>query len=604
MTNFVQKNFFYIFFALFLAVHLVLFNINVAEWGDSYRILRASTFIREDFTYPTDEKRPPLFSAVLATYPSQVDPVFWSRIIMLGFSLASFVVFYDLTRVFLNLKESKGFAKRLLNSIGLNKKSSLEHSNKELAHAFALILFTFNPVYLYWSLRIMADVPFTFLTLLVIYLFTLWRDYLNTWRSVFLGFLVGLSVLTRFEGYILFGALGLGIVYVDYLSREITLQDYLPKNFFKRAWEFKNLISAYVLGFFVTLVPYFYFRNPFTSSYFEEPSGRAYTYNELFIYLASFLFLFGFISAFFFLVKYILNRGWLLNSQKNNYYYKLFTQYFTQNIVISSFLVVEFILILFWPAAIPRLFVPVIPFLIIPLTFLIFGYFFPNSTKTPKFKKSLSFAENVNFFKKLKKSQILTLFVNSTVLGILLVIYVLVQYFYKLQFLVVMRPVFIFLVIWNIFSFLFILNKNFILYCATLMVSIVVWSYSTIYIHKDIFKVVQEANVYITQNLQGHVAYNDVSSVSNWYLNVVPNNDVTGDYFDVTEKKNRNLAVLTDKGFDYVLITNEHNTDITVDFSPWPHLVEIKEFSHQVNGQVFFTKILKVDANAVLAQKQ
>ena len=51
---------------LYIFIHLILININVAEWGDSYRILRASEHIRNDFTYPLDEKRPPLYSIFLS----------------------------------------------------------------------------------------------------------------------------------------------------------------------------------------------------------------------------------------------------------------------------------------------------------------------------------------------------------------------------------------------------------------------------------------------------------------------------------------------------------------------------------------------------------
>src|SRR5688572_13539572 len=115
---------------ILLAVHLLLFNINVAEWGDSYRIMRASEFLR-DGAYPTDEKRPPLFALILATRPDFVDQTQWGRIVLLIFSIASFYLFWKLAQRY--LKES-------------NKRQ------------FALILFIFNPVYLYWSLRVMADI--------------------------------------------------------------------------------------------------------------------------------------------------------------------------------------------------------------------------------------------------------------------------------------------------------------------------------------------------------------------------------------------------------------------------------------------------------------
>ena len=71
---------FYIY-VLFVLLHLLLLNVNTAEWGDSYRILRASEYIR-DGSYPQDEKRPPLFSFVLALRPENVDAVLWGRVVL------------------------------------------------------------------------------------------------------------------------------------------------------------------------------------------------------------------------------------------------------------------------------------------------------------------------------------------------------------------------------------------------------------------------------------------------------------------------------------------------------------------------------------------
>ena len=128
-----------IIFLVFFALHVCLININYAEWGDSYRILRASEFIRKG-SYPQDEKRAPLYSLVLALRPSQVDQVIWGRVVMLVISSVILGVFY-----------------LLLGEFKLDKRT------KELALWMAAL----NPVFLYWSIRIMADVPFTLLVLMV-----------------------------------------------------------------------------------------------------------------------------------------------------------------------------------------------------------------------------------------------------------------------------------------------------------------------------------------------------------------------------------------------------------------------------------------------------
>ena len=93
-----------IIFGFFLVIHLCLLNISSAAWGDSYRILRASEYIRQ-LSYPSDEKRPPLFSFILSIRPSQVDPILWGRIEMLVISSVAFFVFAKLVGLYIKDKK-------------------------------------------------------------------------------------------------------------------------------------------------------------------------------------------------------------------------------------------------------------------------------------------------------------------------------------------------------------------------------------------------------------------------------------------------------------------------------------------------------------------
>ena len=122
---------------------MALLNINVAEWGDSYRILRASEYIK-DFEYPSDEKRPPLYSFVLALSPEGFDQVGFARLMMFGISLVSLLLFIKLCDlVFKNV----------------------------LIKNISLAFFILNPVYLYWSLRVMSDVFFSMIVLASLFFF-------------------------------------------------------------------------------------------------------------------------------------------------------------------------------------------------------------------------------------------------------------------------------------------------------------------------------------------------------------------------------------------------------------------------------------------------
>ena len=517
MLKNVFKNKTVLVFLLFLLIHLLLLNVNTAEWGDSYRILRASEYIR-NLNYPADEKRPPLFSVLLALRPGSVDQILWGRIFMLSVSIASFGVFYKLTQLY--LKEDK-------------------YKN------LALLLFALNPVYLYWSIRIYADVPFTLLVMLAFYLLEKHKDSMNIRLAAVLGIIAGLSILTRFEGYILFGSLALGI----YFAEKFRIVDILSKqDFLKRL----PLLTGYIAGFFATVSPYWFYRNPLSSSYFDEPSSRAYDLKTLAIFVISMLFVFGVIWAWYFIFNDI---------------HKIFSLA-VGDIGIGVFVLIELILVLLWPAAVPRLFVPVIPFLII---------FLAVSART--------------YFDQLQKTPLTPLLGLTT----LIVIYPLSQYFLKLQFLVLYKPLLLLVLLIYLFSVHSILNRKYNLFVFSTFITLMIWSGATIWLHKDNFISIKNATEYASENLEGLIAYNDVSSVSNWYLNDRRANEkVRGVFYPYDKKADLEESRLKELGFDYLILTNEHNTDMTLDINQRPYLDEIRNFEYEVNGKVFFAKIVRV----------
>lgn len=486
-------------FALFLLIHVLFFNINAAEWGDSYRILRAAEFLRY-FAYPTDEKRPPFFSLFLALRPYFLDQLFWGKLAVLFFSIGSFLVFYKLVGLYIK---------------------------KERYKILALLLFTFNPVFLYWSFRIMTDVVFSFFVLCALYLYSKNFGKFSYSQLICLSFITVLSILTRFEGYILFGSLGLALL--------------VKKNI-------KNVLS-YSLSFALFLLPYFIFRNPLDSGYFEESARRTYDINTLIIYLTSLVGILGFVSAFYF----------VYNSRK------IVFKFLRNNIHISAFLTAEFVLVLAWPAAIPRLFMPIIPFLILIFVISIDDFF---SRPTASF---ISF--------------------NLVLLGF----YGLFQQYYKLQFLIPNRYLFIAIISIQVLILFTAYQKHFLGFMCLLIASTVVWSVFTIWIHRNVFKVIAEASIYAQKNLKGRVAYNDVSGVADWYLNQKDKNDgVDGFYYDVVKKGNSDIDKLEKKSVNYILVTNEHNTDLTFSTYNRGYLKQIAEFKYKINGKVFFTNIYEI----------
>ncbi|MBP7927956.1 glycosyltransferase family 39 protein [Patescibacteria group bacterium] len=496
-------------FVLFLLLHIFLLNINAAEWGDSYRILRASEYIRA-FSYPEDEKRQPLYSAALALYPNGADQVLSGRITMFLVSVVTFFVFY-----------------KLLLELRLSSRTTV----------VALLLFTVNPVFLYWSIRLMADVFFALIALIALYFYV---RYKNTPKLVFLalcGVFCGLAVLTRFEGYILGFCIGIALLFEAFIKKDFRF--------------FMQKLFAFGLPALLIMLPWLYFRNPLTSSYFEEPSSRTYDLTTFAIYLASVAYLFGFVFGLFFL----LNAKSAIISFGKKYPAP------------ALFIFFELLLALIWPAAIPRLFTPIIVFLCI---FAAQGidYYFSNSQKFS--------------------------ILNALFMLGLLILYPVVQLLFRLQFLVLIKPLLIVTFAIQLVIGFAIYRRRFSGFLFSLLISGLVWSIATIYLHKDIFRVIRDANIYIVQNLTGVVAYNDVSSVSDWYLNQRTKGDaVSGLYLNMDDKKGRSYDNLFKQGVNYVVITNEHNSNLEFNVSELSYLSPVREFSYTVAGTKFFTKVAR-----------
>ena len=522
-------------YLLFIVLHVALFNVNAAEWGDSYRILRASEYIRQG-SYPSDEKRPPLFSALTAIRPNSVDPVVWGRVVVFIFSFLSLIVFDKLTQIYIK---------------------------NEKYRFVSLILFILNPVYLYWSIRVMADVPFSFFVLLTFYLLSKYyeslkqketdKDYkINNFKSlIFMGIVCGLSILTRFEGYLLFLSVFIGVIFSQYeiFFKKIKIKElfYLIK---------KNWKKAIVLGLttLITILPWLLYRNPLESEYFEEPSRRTYNFNTIWIYLSSILYIFGFTSAFFFIIK----------SSKN------VLDFLNRNISITTFIIVELLLILVWPAAIPRLFVPLIPFFVLILTISLESYF-----------------KNYNNGKKAD----LLILVGPV---FLLFFYILSQYFLKLQFLVPVKVAFATIVLIQIFSLLSFYFGKVKIFFYLVLVSITFWSISAIFNHKDIYTAIKSAGIYARDNLDGKIVFNDTTSIADWYINYsYPQKDLIGEKWDFSDKKRLNYEYLLENDVSYVLVTNEDNSSFDLNMKNFKHLKLIQSFRYNIGSKEFFASIFE-----------
>lgn len=519
---------------MLIVIRVLLVNINSAEWGDSYRILRASNFVQQ-FSYPGDEKRPPLFSIVLAVRPNSIDAILWGRLVMLGISFLALYVFYKLTKKYLATR------------------------NQQI---LAVVLLALNPVYLYWSLRIYADVPFSLLVLLCFYVFELWReranreDKLSMLYLAVMGLICGLGILTRFEGYLLALATFIGILFTGRTYLVIGRVPFVIANGVKQSLR-RSILSRIitVLPFLVTIViiaiPWLLYRNPLTSSYFEETSSRKYDLEMLATYFISYIFVLGSIPA----GSFIAMRFFKKPSTSLPHVLKKYPH-------IVAFVLLESLLILAWPAAVPRLFVPIITLLVI------------------------AFVSSLQASSRSANGGVAISILATVLTGV----YIIAQNHLRLQFLGSHTLVFIFVSTVSVVGILAIVLNRRKLFLVTVILSMLALSASTIYLHKDIYRSIKEISVFSLREVArngGGLIHNDTASIVNWYL-------PKSEYKNLDDKKYLTQAYLQENNIKYIILTNEFDPNLDIDLKKRPYLTLIKESKHITGGKMFFTWLVKV----------
>lgn len=520
--NLCKKHKWIIFFLLIYTLLRILFiNVNSAEWGDSYRILRATEFL-QNFSYPADEKRPPLFS-ILLIFKFTNDPILSGRITMLVLSILNVLLFY----IFCKLLLKKSTEKIIFLAVGL---------------------FAFNPLFVYWSLRIYADNLFLFWMLVSFILYFKFKESNKFYFLVPLPLVLILSTTTRFEGYLL----SISIISAFFLGF-----------IFKRFKIYPFLFLTISFCFLVFLVSYFkeytFYINPIFSKYIDEAESRKITIDEVNNFIFQFLFLSGSVFG----IVFILNSFINLKAKT------LFERWIDYAPIVHLF-ILQFALSFVWYAAVPRLFLPLVPII---LTLFVLGY--------EKFKFD-EYSKKTKFF-------------YITLISVFLVIYIVSQLYLKLPFLITGFKFFllnIFVGLAGIILFALIIFKKASkkLMMVFLVFSNIVWAILFVSLEKDTYKVLNQAVIYFKDNFPSDsvILSNDVSSITRFYFK---------DNFRYSRELDLNEKVLEKVNKvkpDYIIVTNEHNPSMSFTPSKYPGFELQKEFRENVNSRVFFTQIIKI----------
>ena len=410
-----------------------------------------------------------------------------------------------------------------LGSLILTFKISLKLFNNFKVAFFTLVLTAISPIFFYGTARVLAEGQFAFFLLLFLYFFFLKKSY------ILLGVVAGLCFLTRYEGILLVSAFGLDAL----LSKK-----------------FRNL-AFIILGFGLIASPFvirniLIFSDPLKSNYLIEPSGFSYNFKSVLIVVSAFLFCFG---------NFLVSPLLMFRSIK---------EYFVRYRPVFIYFVLSLLLFFFWIAAMPRLFVYLVP------VFAIFT--------VPIFLNILS--------KPLLKSP---LFLLSVVLNASLFVFFRTEYRY--HFLVLGKWFLIIYLFFSLGSILLLVMRKLNLCLIFITISILISSLAYTMHYRNLYQTIYKA-VLFSRDLKGKIAYSDETGITSWYL--VGHNTL---YFDDTDGA-ESVDYLRSQGVKYAIVTNEFDEYRRLIFLEKKDnkndVLLIKKFQANDGGYIRYSKVFEI----------
>lgn len=479
-----EYKFIFLFLLGYIAFRVLIINVNATEWGDSFRILRAAEYLLK-FSYPLDEKRLPFFSAILAPGLLFMEPVLWGRIFAIGLSVSNLVLIALLTKII--FPKSKNWQVLL-----------------------TLVFVAFNPIFFYWSLRIMAETTAATLVLLsfVIYLGSGKKGRL--WPDLLLGLILALAALTRYEGFLLAGAFGLSFL-------------------IKRDW---GAILRTFSVFVVLVVPWFVLtkfilKGSTSNAYVSELETFKFDLYRLGYFLTYSLFFLGFPSSLVFLVPNVKKKS--LELLKKNLRFLAISPY----LPLILFLIFEAGLFFVWTPSLPRIMVLVLPIVVIFVT-----------------QALLIVDLSVN--KKLLTATII----------LLSLLFLILQFKYRLYFLVLSRSGLAAILLLTLLGGLAVWFNNRKILVTTVIYSLIFGSVVVVANQRLVYSTIYQASLYAI-SLPGNIAYSDETGVSTWYLG----SKGLAYPADLNQSLDQQHLWLLEHNVSYVLDTNEFNRGSKLDVS-------------------------------------
>ncbi|PIR42848.1 hypothetical protein COV25_00400 [candidate division WWE3 bacterium CG10_big_fil_rev_8_21_14_0_10_35_32] len=515
----------------YVFVRIFLINVNFTEWGDTFRMIRGASYLSSG-SWPFDEKRLPFYSLLLVPGIWLNAEVLWGRLLSLVSSSVTLLFVYLF----------------YLKFISTNKKFAL----------LSVITLSVTSVFAYWGFRVMADPIFTMLIISFIYFFMFFytsskgKSSLTFKQAGILSFILLTVTMTRIEGAFL--AFGVGFFFLFNKKWRDAFIFFVPQSLIHVPW---------------MIYTKFIYSGNIQNDYFEELRGFIFDIKR-FEYFFSYT---TFVLVVPCLIVFLLFG---ISYWKKN---KLFGSSLWMPLL--TFLLLEIAIGFIWTPSLPRIYMPIIPFVVM---LSVFGI------------------EKID----LSKHKILFVALNLVSLGL----FIYLQSSQKLYFLGASKLLFISIIG---FSILISVSAFFSKYFHRIIFSSIIISSTlisgiVIYNQKDVYKTVKQGIDFIIAD-PGFTAYSDETGNTEWYLK---DNSV---YLPQNIQMNGEVQYRVLKKWDakYLLWTNEFNRGSTfVDPKADPRYTLLAVFKQEIkdpfdvllnslrivndeNAQVFYTKVYLVN---------
>ncbi len=496
----------FIFIIGYLVIRVLLLNANYTEWGDTFRMIRAADYLSNG-SWPWDEKRWPLYSVFLIPGIWLNAPIFWGRMLSIFISTGSIVMIYAFYLKFISRKDD-------------SLHSSTVASQRKLYALLASIFAVTSSIFGYWSIRVMADPLFALLILIYFYyLPDLYKKNNHRVLEYTLSGLLLAITMTRLEG--IFVALATALFFLIYPAHGRNFTPSLKKSIINITDNSRKILIFFIpqvlIYFPWTLYAKVLYKGEVSNDYLDEI--ETFVFNlERFKYFFTYTF---FILVIPLTAYFIWNGVKSIKESKNTDIIFL--------IPLLLFILQELLIGFIWTPSLPRIYMPLIPFL------------------------AMLFVFGIENFRRRKVEIRKYLIINLS----LTFLFVYLQYNQKLYFLGASKLLFAIIIISNLFLMFFPILKwesKKVFVAAIIILNLLITSvviYNQSYIYKSVVKGIE----FVTP-LDGITAYSDETGNAEWYLRshgfyLDPGNNIND--------TNEQYQLLKSNNVSYMLWTNEFN---------------------------------------------